>query len=168
MARLGRQYLVGERLWENDINSNKLSAGRIVAIVEPPERPERLYMLLRANDGTETIYTCLKNLQCNPGLPRYMPRGVVFELGELASQCDLTPDDVDESPVPKERKKSPPPQRKFYVPPPDEDLSDIDEELDEEFDEELEEPSPVFGSGEESETVSCGRILPVVDLPRIP
>ena len=163
MARLGRQYEVGDRIWEDAGVSGKWSAGRIVAIVEAEERPERVYMLLRANNGTETIYTCLKDCVCEPSLPRFMPCGVVEALGRIGAECELTPDDVDESPGPrkKRKKKVSAPKREFYKPPEDEDLSDIDEDLSD-IDE---DPEPVVESGG---SIQSGRILPVVDLPKSP
>lgn len=159
MPRRGKDYEIGDRLWESGNRpGEKWSAGRIVAIVDHDERPDRLYMLLRANNGTETIYTCLKDYECRPSIPRFMPRGVVAELAELAEDHELEDDGIDERVAPVKEEKTPPPKRPFRELP-DEDLSDLDDDDD--------GAEPVFAGVRDVPASTSLRILPAVDLPKV-
>jgi len=166
MPRASNQYEIGDRLWENGFRrDDKWNAGRIVAICESPDRPNNIYMLLRANDGTETIYTCLKNMTCNPSLPRFMPRGMVARLGELAAGVVLVPDGFDERPKPKEPKPVVAPKKALELP--DEDLSDLDIDVDSGVGESEQSEAEVGKTMFYSESTVAAvpdRILPVIDL----
>ncbi len=76
--RKADEYRVGEELWEEDY-----LAGVIVAKEDCPERPTRVYMLLRDGDARYTIYACLKDAMCRPSLARMIPEQVVRRFFEF-------------------------------------------------------------------------------------
>ena len=65
-------YKVGDKLWEGEY-----SAGHIVSKMQCPERPMRVWMLLRNDNSQYTIYSAEKNMECKPTVARMIPEAVV-------------------------------------------------------------------------------------------
>lgn len=169
MPRVSRQYVVGDRLWEDGLHRNdKWTAGRIVSIAESEEESQHIYMMLRSDEGRYTLYTTLKNCECKPHLSRFVPGDVLQSLMETSFSVELNPEaeeitsKVQKSKQPKLPKKA---AMEFVMESPvfpdvddEEDLDDPDDDqAEEEQDEEsIDEPSVP--------SIDSSRILPAISL----
>jgi hypothetical protein len=74
-AKRAEDYQVGEQLWEGDY-----SAGTIIFKMDCPERPTRVWLLLRNSKKQYTLYTVQKHACCHPTLSRKIPESVIHKM----------------------------------------------------------------------------------------